>query len=262
MKLGRWSTTAGNNNSSPPDGLPEGQTAASFNDCMREMMASVRTVFQDPQFFDADLTPTFVDATNFTLSGNQTSAVHSGRRLKIEDYTTIYATVVTASFTALTTITIAPDSGSLTAFLSSFALSIFSKNNTALPQDLSLSAKAVNVSGNVTASSGSIQSLSLSATATYIPKAGCRFYWNGAAIVIQYSFGVSSISRSVTGSYRINFTNPFVDTNYCFSNGRIAGFSSQEQVRAVGSYKWHYVIPGVASIDHSTARPANIVFIR
>lgn len=36
-----WSETAANNNSSPPDGWPEGQSPASVNNCAREMMAAI-----------------------------------------------------------------------------------------------------------------------------------------------------------------------------------------------------------------------------
>jgi hypothetical protein len=41
MTVQQWSTTAANNNSSPPTGAPEGQTPGSVNNVMREMMASV-----------------------------------------------------------------------------------------------------------------------------------------------------------------------------------------------------------------------------
>lgn len=37
-----WSETAANNNASPPNGFPEGQTAASLNNSAREMMAAIK----------------------------------------------------------------------------------------------------------------------------------------------------------------------------------------------------------------------------
>lgn len=37
-----WSETAANNNSSPPNGFPEGQTAASLNNSAREMMGAIK----------------------------------------------------------------------------------------------------------------------------------------------------------------------------------------------------------------------------
>lgn len=38
-----WSTTAASNNSTPPDGFPEGMAAADFNNAAREVMAAVKT---------------------------------------------------------------------------------------------------------------------------------------------------------------------------------------------------------------------------
>lgn len=139
MKLGRWSTAAASNNNTPPDGWPEGQAPSTVNDCAREMMAAIRTVFNDAQFFDQDFTPTYVSATSFTVPGDQTSAIHAGRRLKLYDATagvatTIYATVATASFTTVTTISVANDAGQLTSSLSSFAIAILSNSNNSLPR--------------------------------------------------------------------------------------------------------------------------------
>lgn len=37
-----WSETAASNNAAPPDGFPEGQSYASLNNCMREMMAALK----------------------------------------------------------------------------------------------------------------------------------------------------------------------------------------------------------------------------
>ncbi|HEX7766351.1 MAG TPA: hypothetical protein VF443_06520 [Nitrospira sp.] len=195
MKVGRWSTTAGNNNSTPPDGWPEGQAASTVNDCAREMMAALRTVFQDPQFVDQDWTPTYVNATTFTVAGDQTSAIHAGRRVKLFDSSTIYATVATASFTAVTTIQVATDSGtSLTGSLSSFALGVLS--NKGMPQGGSLSVAAV--------------------AAVNTSKAWVRFKGTatGTLTTSFASFNVASVSRSAAGVYRINFTTPFADAKY------------------------------------------------
>lgn len=159
-KVGSWSTTAGSNNSTPPDGWPEGQAPSTVNDCAREMMAQIRTVFNDAQWFDQNLTPTFINTTSFSVAGDQTSAIHAGRRLKIFDATagvatTIYATVLTASFTVVTTISVSADAGQLTSSLSSFALAILSNTNPSLPRTISttsFSAENVTISGTLTAS--------------------------------------------------------------------------------------------------------------
>lgn len=163
-KLGTWSTTAGNNNSTPPDGWPEGQAPSTVNDCAREMMAQIRTVFNDAQFVDQGFTPTYVSATTFTVTGDQTSAIHAGRRLKIFDATagvatTIYATVTTASFTTVTTIQISADAGQLTSSLSSFAIAILSNTNPSLPRALganSLSAETLFVGSTLTVSGATV----------------------------------------------------------------------------------------------------------
>ena len=38
-----WSTTASSNNSTPPDGFPEGMSAADYNNSAREVMAAVKS---------------------------------------------------------------------------------------------------------------------------------------------------------------------------------------------------------------------------
>lgn len=161
-KVGSWSTTPGSNNSTPPDGWPEGQAPSTVNDCAREMMASIRTLINDIQYIDQNFTPTFINTTSFSVAGDQTSAIHAGRRLKIYDATAgvatvIYATVVTASFTAVTTISVSADGGQLTSSLSSFAISILSNTNDSLPRKLAASYSAVTtdnltINGTTTAS--------------------------------------------------------------------------------------------------------------
>jgi len=47
-----WSTTAANNNATPPDGWPENQAPSTVNDCAREMMASLRTQLQQGEWFN------------------------------------------------------------------------------------------------------------------------------------------------------------------------------------------------------------------
>lgn len=196
-KLGSWSTTAGSNNTTPPDGWPEGQAPSTVNDCAREMMARIREVFNDVQYFDQNLTPTFINATSFSVAGDQTSAIVAGRRLKIFDATAgvataIYATVLTASFTVVTTVSISADGGQLTSSLSSFAMSILSPNNSALPRPLgvgSLSAENVYVSGTLTASGATVllTTLSVSGAAAVggALNAGSTLSVSGAATLLS-----------------------------------------------------------------------------
>lgn len=148
-KVGSWSTTAGSNNSTPPDGWPEGQAPSTVNDCAREMMAQIRTLISDAQYIDQNFTPTFVSATTFTVTGDQTSAIHAGRRLKLYDGSTFYATVLSASFTAVTTISVS-STGALTASLSSFAIAILSRTNDSLPRGIPFEGDSISLSGHAT----------------------------------------------------------------------------------------------------------------
>jgi hypothetical protein len=132
MKVGLWSTTAGSNNSTPPDGWPEGQAPSTVNDCAREMMAAIRTALQDIDFFDHGLSPTFINANSFSVPTDQTSRLMGGRKLKLFDAATIYRAIQTATFTAVTTIQL--ESGSaITASLSSFAIGVINPINSAIP---------------------------------------------------------------------------------------------------------------------------------
>lgn len=45
IQTSTWSETAASNNASPPDGFPEGQTYASLNNCLREMMAVLKRAY-------------------------------------------------------------------------------------------------------------------------------------------------------------------------------------------------------------------------
>lgn len=71
-------------------------------------------------------------------------------------------------------------------------------------------------------------------------KAWGNFNWNGSAIVVNKSFNVSSITRSATGSYTVNFTNNLADANYAVTLGinSVAGNATiNATTLAAGSFK-------------------------
>lgn len=246
MKIGRWSTAAGSNNQAVPDGWPEGQLPSTVNDCAREMMAAIRTMLVDPQYIDQDYTPTYITASSFSVPGNRTSAVHIGRRLKIFDATAgvqqiIYATVQSVSFTAVTTIHIEADAGSLTSSLSSFGISIISNTNNSMPRDSDMTISSLAVTGAMSISGASAlngavamgstlsvsgaavmnSTLSISATATAAifkaantAKAFASFRTTAGGISTVSGFNIASVSRSATGTVRINFSSGFADAAY------------------------------------------------
>ena len=89
------------------------------------------------QWAASGLTPTYVSGTSFTLSGDQTSAFHVGRRLKTTNSGgTVYSTITDSAYTSLTTITVVNDAGTLDAGLSAVSYGILSKTNDSMPRGI------------------------------------------------------------------------------------------------------------------------------
>lgn len=131
-KVGRWSTTPSNNNSTPPDGWPEGQAPSTVNDCAREMMAQIRIMASDMQYVDLGHTPSFLTATTFSLGTADIANFQIGRRVKLYDATTMYGTIDSASGTF---VSVRLDAGGeLTSSLTSVALGILTSQNSGLPE--------------------------------------------------------------------------------------------------------------------------------
>lgn len=122
--ISTWSPVAADNNKAgPPDFFPEGQTPASLNDSCRELQAAVRRYYENPEFRDLGHSPTQLSSTEFTVPSDLTAVYHANRRLQITDATTLYATVVSSSFSSsTTTVTIDLDSGSLSSSLSAVSV--------------------------------------------------------------------------------------------------------------------------------------------
>lgn len=249
-KLGTWSTTAGNNNTTPPDGWPEGQAPSTVNDCAREMMASIRTAFSDLLYVDQGMSPTYISASSFSVPGSNASSMHIGRRLKVFDATAgagtvLYATVVNVSASAASTVVhVSMDSGVLTASLSSFAISILSNNsNNGIPQGMALTLSALVVSGATRLENLSVSAINATGPVHFATTVSCSATLAsrqvlGAWIRFEASAGTSTnalwnvgaVSRSAAGVYRITFSTAFTDANYGFHINAYAGDGS---VRAV-----------------------------
>ncbi len=132
-KISEWSKTAADNNSASPDGAPEGMAPSGVNDTIRENMAQIRTQWEDAQWFDLGDVPTRTDNDTFTVPGDKTAEYHVGRRLKLTDATTIYATISAVAFGSVTTVDVTTDSGNLSASLTAVALGIVTVTNTGTP---------------------------------------------------------------------------------------------------------------------------------
>lgn len=130
--ISTWSTTAANNNATPPDGFPEGQTPSSVNNAARELMAAIRRQHEDAQWIDLGLTHTRTGSDTFTIAGDYTSTYEAGRRVKMTGSATNYGTISASSYSAPdTTVTIAE--ANVPAALTAVAVGILTNTDSALP---------------------------------------------------------------------------------------------------------------------------------
>ena len=122
-KISTWSTTAASNNSTAPDGWPEGMPPSGVNNSAREMMAQIRDVWNDKDWFiigdqDGSTTFTYSSGTAVTVSAtNVTTVYHANRRVKVVGGSTgtLYGYIASSSFSTNTTINFTFDSGSISA---------------------------------------------------------------------------------------------------------------------------------------------------
>lgn len=122
-----WSTTAGSNNSSSPDGFPENMAPSGVNDSAREVMAAIATWYADHAWVlrgrksanqsGTQHTVAFASSTTFTTAagdGDTRSIYHAGRRIKCEVTAgTVVGRITNSTGTGPVTVTVSLDSGSL-----------------------------------------------------------------------------------------------------------------------------------------------------
>lgn len=88
------------------------------------------------EWIDLKHTPSFINATQFTIATDKTANYQVNRRLRCSDATVLYGRISASSFAAgQTTVTVALDSGSLTASLSAVALGIAGATTAAITGD-------------------------------------------------------------------------------------------------------------------------------
>ncbi len=131
----KWDPAAAGNNAAPPNGAPEGMPASTVNDSAREVMASVRRWFEDGGWADFDDTITFISDTSFSVPGDLTAVYEVGRRLRIAGILTgtVFAVIEASVFTSVTTVTFAPDSGTVANEELRVSLNIDPKGETTAP---------------------------------------------------------------------------------------------------------------------------------
>lgn len=86
------------------------------------------------QWSESGMSATFVSTTQFTVTGDQTSALHVGRRVKITDAGGVkYGLITVSAFTTLTTVTVLLDSGVLENPIASLSLGVQTADNPSEP---------------------------------------------------------------------------------------------------------------------------------
>jgi hypothetical protein len=130
--ISTWSTNAASNTSASPDGAPEGMPPSGVNDTIRELMAQIRTWYENAQWVDLGLTHTRVSGSVFTLAGNYVATYEVGRRVKMTGSSTAYGTISASTYSAPTT-TVTVYEANLPVTLGAVSLSILSPTGGGLP---------------------------------------------------------------------------------------------------------------------------------
>ena len=139
MGIEDWSTTAGSNNSAAPDGFPENMRPSDVNNAARQVMASVRSWYEDAEWLKIGengsanaFSISYVSATVFKFtSTDRRTLVPVHRRVKAGvGAGTIYGSITDNSLSASDTqVTVSWDSGQLDTSLSFISLGLLKPAN-------------------------------------------------------------------------------------------------------------------------------------
>lgn len=131
QQLPNWSTTAASNNAAAPNGWPTGMNPSDVKLSGRQMMAATRTWYEDSQWVNFGYTPTWLSATSFRISASTPSDYHVSRRVRTLDsvgYT--YGTISNVAYgSGYASVTIVPDSGTISNSLSVVSIGAASANS-------------------------------------------------------------------------------------------------------------------------------------
>jgi len=120
MAVKDWSTTAGSN-TNPGGGdlnFQENQLPSTVNNSMRQVLADLRTDFEDGGWFNYGHTTVYGSGTTFTVASTNVTTIYTvGRRIRAVGSSTgtIYGVISASAFSTNTTVTVVWDSGSLSS---------------------------------------------------------------------------------------------------------------------------------------------------
>jgi hypothetical protein len=156
------------------------------------------------EWLASGFTPTYLSATSFSVPGDQTASLQVGRRIRTTNTGgTIYSTITASVYGAVTTVTVANDSGTLDAGLSVLAYGILSVTNPSNP--------SLGVAQSWTAF-------------TDVTRAVATTYYNTTGRPIQVAWSVTSSAASAIGVFSIGSVNTYGNT--AVSAGNISAGSA------------------------------------
>lgn len=133
------------------------------------------------QWVDSGISPTYISATSFTVAGDQTSLFTNKRRLKSFVTAGIaYSTVLSATFTSLTTVVVINDSLPLDTGLSNIQVGLLTPNNPSIPSIIESTRATVAATATTTplwASTAQVQDWTGTPTITDFPDAPQAGVW-------------------------------------------------------------------------------------
>lgn len=153
-------------------------------------------------------TPTFVSGTSFTVTGNQTSVFVAGVRVKAQiNAGSVYATVSSSSFAAVTTVNLTNDSSSLDNTLSAVSVGLLGETNPSVPAIIPYNAVAFHAHLSANQISGSTLVFD-----TVDAQSGGTNYASGTGIFTApftgwYHFSTSAQVVNTSGIAQINVFN-------------------------------------------------------
>ena len=99
-KLKDWSTTAANNNSTAPNGWPEGMAPSEVNNTARQGMASMREWYEDAQWIRLDHSIVSSTASTVVVSGDVTGFYVANRGIRLDQDNAKIGYVSSSSYSA------------------------------------------------------------------------------------------------------------------------------------------------------------------
>ena len=188
-----WSTTAANNNSTAPNGWPEGMAASSLNNCGREMMAAISRWYKDEN-------GTLVSGGSsnaYTLTPNRTiTAYEGGLKFTFEANHTSSSTTPTLNVSSLGAKTITDQEGNALTIGDIVSGGIYTVTYDSGEGKFKLISSFVTASG-------------------IVPHAYCRV--NSVGTLQTGSSNIASSTQTGTGVYVVTLTSGVTNNTRCLT---------------------------------------------